>query len=268
VHDASLPPAEAADFGPEAAVVRPPPRPTAPELPLPRWLALLQAVFVCGIPTQVLLAIVVWFGVGIPPTRQGELSLEFFAIVSLLDTALIALLILGFLMMSGETSREVFLGTRPVGREIVRGLLLVPVVFIGVTMMVVILRVLFPWMHNVETSPLEGFMRTPLEAGIFLVVVVLAGGVREELQRAFILHRFKHYLGGVRVGLVVFSLTFAALHLDQGFDVATAIGVLGFAWGVMYVIRGSAVGPLVNHAGFNAAQVMQVIVARAFGVPI
>jgi membrane protease YdiL (CAAX protease family) len=239
-----------------------------PHARLPRWLAVAQAVLVCGIPTQVLLAGVVWFGFGIAPLKEDGLSLEFFAIVSLLDTALIALLIRAFLSMSGETSAQVFLGWRPVRREVWRGLALVPVVFVAVTAGVLFLRAAFPALHNVDVSPLEGFMRTPLEAGIFLVVVVLAGGVREELQRAFILHRFKHYLGGVRVGLVVFSLTFAVLHLDQGFDAAIAIGTLGFVWGVLYIRRESVVTPLVNHAGFNAAQVVQVLVARSLGLPV
>ena len=57
--------------------------------------------------------------------------------------------------------------------------------------------------------------------------------------------------------LVVFTLFFGALHFDQGFDVAIAVGSLGLLWGVLYIKRRSAVMPMVNHAGFNAAQVAQ-----------
>jgi membrane protease YdiL (CAAX protease family) len=233
---------------------------------LPRWFAMSQAFLICGIPTQLIVAAVLMIGLGMPPFQGNFVSLEFFATLSLIDTALVALLILLFLTLSGETSRDVFIGPRSVKREMLRGLLLVPIIFIGVTAVVLGLRAVAPWMHNVETNPLEGFMQTPLEAVIFLFVVVLAGGVREELQRAFILHRFEQCLGGVKLGLAIFSVTFALLHIDQGYDVAAAVGLLGLFWGVMYVRRRSAVLGMTNHAGFNAVQVVQVFLARSLSL--
>jgi membrane protease YdiL (CAAX protease family) len=233
---------------------------------LPRWFAMLQAFVICGIPTQLVVATVLIVGVGMQPFDGSALSLEFFATLSFIDTAVVALLILIFLTLSGETSRDVFVGRRPVTREVLRGLALVPVIIVGVTAVVLGLRAVAPWMHNVQANPLEGFMHTPLEAAIFAVVVVLAGGVREELQRAFILHRFRQCLGGVKLGLAIFSVTFALLHLDQGYDVAVAVGLLGLFWGVMYIRRGSAVLGMANHAGFNAAQVAQVFLARSLSL--
>jgi membrane protease YdiL (CAAX protease family) len=117
----------------------------------------------------------------------------------------------------------------------------------------------------VEKNPLEHYMRTPLEAGIFLVVVMLAGGIREELQRAFILHRFEQALGRVRIGLVIFSIIFGLLHIYEGVDAAVAIGLLGLFWGVLYIRRRSVVMPMVNHACFNGLQVVQVMIARSLG---
>ena len=35
-----------------------------------------------------------------------------------------------------------------------------------------------------------------MDAAIFALVVMIAGGVREEIQRGFVLHRFEQYLGG------------------------------------------------------------------------
>ena len=227
---------------------------------LPRWVAALQVVLVCGIPTQLFVATaLVISGVSVNPTH---VSLEFFATLSLFDTALIALLIRLFLSLSGETSRDVFIGAKPVGREAWLGAALLPGVFVVIAGVIYGLRTLLPWLHNVPESPLAGYMNTPLDAAIFTVVVVLAGGVREELARAFILHRFEQRLGGARVGLVVFSLAFGALHLTQGFDAALAVGLLGLLWGVLYLRRGSVVASMVNHAGFDAAQVLQVVVAR------
>jgi membrane protease YdiL (CAAX protease family) len=170
-----------------------------------------------------------------------------------------------FLELSGEDSKTVFLGNRRVWPELWRGLALVPVVLVILQVLIVVIRLVLPGLHTVEVSPLEQYMRTPLEASVFIVVVVLGGGVREELQRAFILHRFEQALGGIRVGLVVFSLLFAVLHYDQGWDVALAIGLLGVFWGVMYIRRRSAVLGMANHAGFNASQIIVSMLARSFG---
>jgi membrane protease YdiL (CAAX protease family) len=236
------------------------------------WAALAQVAAVCGVPTQIFLAVLL-FLYGMQPYENGTVSLEFFATLSLFDTALVALLIRVFLIFSREHSRDIFIGRKPVIREILIGLVLVLPVLIALTLIVLGIRAVAPWMHTVQESPLEGFMRTPLDATIFLVVVVLAGGIREELQRAFILHRFRQMLRGLRFaralfigGLLLWSAIFGLLHFDQGWDVAAAVGLLGLFWGVLYVKRRSAVMPMVNHAGFNAAQVAQQLVARSIGL--
>jgi CAAX protease family protein len=233
---------------------------------LPRWMAALQVFLVCGVPTQLLIFAALIVGTNVPIFEGTQPTFEFFAISSLLDTAAIALLIKLFLSLAGETSREVFLGRKPVRGEILKGLLLLPVVFPGVIGIVLLLRTIAPGLHNVAESPLEAFLRSPVEAGIFLFVAVLAGGVREELQRAFILHRFEQRLGGMRVGLVVFTLTFGLLHVYEGFDVAVAIGALGLVWGILYMRRRSAVMGMVNHAGFNAVQVLYAVLVRSLSL--
>ena len=93
-------------------------------------------------------------------------------------------------------------------------------------------------------------------------VVVVAGGIREEVQRAFLLHRFSQSLGGPLVGLVVASAAFGLGHRLQGNDVAVATGALGFYWGVIYLWRGSAVAPVVSHSGFDLIQLLQVLARR------
>ena len=253
-HEASFPIAEPA----------PPATLAVPRPVLSRWSAFLQVFIVCGIPTQIVAATVLALGFGIPPMMAGNVSFEFVAILSFVDTALVALLIRLFLVMSSERSTDVFVGARPVAGEMLRGLAWLPIVFLGVTGLVLAIRAVAPWMHNVETSPFEAFVSTPTQAAIFLVVVVLAGGVREELQRAFILHRFEQRLGGVKVGLALFSIAFGAFHIDQGYDVAIAICVLGLFWGAAYIKRRSVIMPMVNHASFNATQVIQIMLARTF----
>jgi membrane protease YdiL (CAAX protease family) len=233
----------------------------------PHWIfALMQSIAVCGIPTQLLVAAGLILGTGMSPFGGEGISLEFIATVSFLDTALVAILIRLFLVFSNETSRDVYLGRRPVAGEIARGLALVPVTFLLVVGLVTLVRAVAPWLHNVKVSPLEAFMRNPLDAAIFMVVVVLAGGVREELQRGFILHRFGQRLGGMWVGNLTFGLAFGLLHFDQGWDIALVIGLLGLAWGAFFIRRGSVVLSVANHAGFNAAQVMQQLIVTSLGL--
>ena len=164
---------------------------------LPRWFAVVQAFLVCGIlPTQLAIATVLVVFLDVPMLAgDGAISLHFLATLSLFDTALVALLIRVFLILSGEESRDVFLGRRPIWGEVWRGLALVPVVLIGVTAIVLALRAVAPWLQTVKESPISQYMQNPYDAAIFLVVGVLAGGVREELQRGFFLHRFQRVLG-------------------------------------------------------------------------
>jgi len=100
------------------------------------------------------------------------------------------------------------------------------------------------------------------DAMMFGMVAMVAGGVREEIQRGFILHRFSHYLGGGLVGLVVYSTVFGLGHVDQGWDAAIAVATLGAIWGTIYLIRRSIVAPMVSHAGFNLAQVIKYVALR------
>ena len=85
---------------------------------LSRSFALIQVALIWVVPTQVLVGVVLLVGTGVEMVQDGKLSLEFFAMMSLFDTALVALLIRVFLSLSGETSRAVFIGPqRPARRQ-------------------------------------------------------------------------------------------------------------------------------------------------------
>lgn len=238
--------------------------------PVVRLFAAFQVFLVSGIPTQ-LVVFAFLIGKGSPMggdgsilTIDGTMSLQFFAMTSLLDTALIAILIRVFLTVTGEQTHDVFLGRLRSAGEILRGLALVPLLFIGVIAVMFVITTWLPWLHNVAKNPYESYMDTPLRAGIFIVIVMLAGGVREELQRAFIIHRFEQSLGGAWVGLTLYSLVFGLLHLPQGVDAALVVGAMGVLWGLIYIRRRSAVMNMVSHAGFDAAMVLQQLLVRTF----
>jgi membrane protease YdiL (CAAX protease family) len=169
-------------------------------------------------------------------------------------------LVVLFLRARGESPRAVLLGTRHVLREAWLGVLLIPVIFVGVVVILMLIITIVPRLHNVPRNPLEDLLRTRGDAVIFGFVVMIAGGVREEVQRGFILHRFQQFLGGAVTGIVVFSVMFGAGHIEQGWDAAIATAALGACWGIVFLVRRSIVAPMVSHAGFNLAQLAKYFV--------
>jgi membrane protease YdiL (CAAX protease family) len=234
----------------------------AKPLPLPpggRAAALLEVLVCSDYPTQIALA---WMfaALGYGPLAGQPLSVGYVAVLSLTDTMILLALIAMFLSAHGERAREVFLGARSPSREALVGL---PLTFMALILGVVVLAAIqqvAPWLHTVEHNPLQELLQTPRDAAVFAVVVVVAGGIREELQRAFLLRRFEQWLGGARVGVVVTSVAFGAGHFVQGADAAIATGLLGAFWSVIYLRRRSAVAPVVSHAGFNLLQLVQFFV--------
>jgi len=224
--------------------------------------ALAEVVMCSGFPTQLfLLAVMTSAGLQLH-TPDGRWSPVFVMTLSLLDTALVLGLILLFLKSRGESVRSVLLGVRPVASEVVLGFILVPFIFILAALVLGVLFTIAPELHNVARNPMEDMLRNRRDTAVFAVVAMIAGGLREEVQRGFILHRFKQSLGGGLVGVIVYSLFFGIGHLDQGRDAAIAVATLGAIWGSLYLIRGSVVAPMVSHAAFNLAQVIKFVVLR------
>jgi membrane protease YdiL (CAAX protease family) len=184
--------------------------------------------------------------------------LSFVVVLSVADTLLLVALMVALTMARGERVSDLWIGTRRVRSEVVLGILLVPVVFLLVVVLLNLLMMLAPWLHNVPENPLEQMAGTATGAAMLAVVAILAGGVREELQRAFLLRRFERHLGGAVVGVIVLSVGFGLGHVVQGWDAVITTGVLGAFWAVLYLRRGSAVAPLVSHAGFNTLEVLRV----------
>ena len=79
-------------------------------------------------------------------------------------------------------------------RETLLGIAVLPAAFmLAMIVLLVILRIA-PHLHNVAHNPLEDMLRSRGDALIFAAVVMIAGGVREEVQRGFIVHRCGEYL--------------------------------------------------------------------------
>lgn len=233
-----------------------------PEKPplIGRVVALFEVALCSDFPTQLAVGgTLAAFGIH-PVTPTGALSLPYIVGLSLIDTVLLVGLVCLFIRSHNERIRDVLLGTRKVVREVELGIPLTIGALALAILMIGLVRIAAPSLHNLATNPLEDLIKRPRDAWLFAVVVVIAGGVREEVQRAFILHRFDVWLGGPIVGLIISSVLFGLGHGLQGNDVTVATGVLGLYWGVIYLRRRSFVAPMVSHSGFNLIEVLQYFV--------
>jgi hypothetical protein len=196
-----------------------------------------------------------------PLTRDGALSFDFVVALSIADTLILFALMVGLTRVHGESTKELWLGFRPRLREAAIGLLLIPVVFAIVGLLMGVLRMYAPWLHNVATNPLEELAsRSLTNAILFGLVAIVAGGVREELQRAFLLRRFERHLGGATIGVLVLSIAFGLGHYVQGWDAVISTGTLGAFWAIVYLRRRSTVAPIISHAAFNSLEILRVAV--------
>jgi membrane protease YdiL (CAAX protease family) len=216
-----------------------------------RLRALAEVIACSGFPTQLL---VMWllsaFGV------QPRISASYVASLLAFDTVLVVGLMFAFLHAHDEPPARLFLDARRIRREVLVGLVLLPVAFILIAGASQIIERFAPWLRSDDGNPLTNLLKRPQDIILFAVVAVLAGGVREEMQRAFVLHRFEEFLGGAVLGIVLFSLAFGAGHALQGWDATIMTGLLGALWGIVYLWRRSIVAPVVCHAVFNLVEVV------------
>lgn len=255
------------DPGQEAGPGRPPAAPEtvpgsdpgapAPADPAPGRAtpALVEVVLCSGFPTQIVLSALLTAAGFAALTPGGDPSFGYVVSLTLLDVVLVVGLVAAFLRARGESLPELLLGARPSAREAALGILLTPPIVAAAVGALLLIGWLAPGLRNVPDNPFGALLDTPGRALLFALVVVLAGGLREELQRAFILRRFEQHLGGGWLGLAVFSVAFGLGHTVQGWDTVIVTGALGALWGALYLTRGSAVAAMTSHTGFNLTQI-------------
>jgi uncharacterized protein len=215
-----------------------------------------------GLPTQILLmGVLRGFGMSFQGA-DGGLNPRFVFTLSLLDATLVVGLVIVLLRAHRESVRDVLLGRVHLLREALVGIAMIPMIFGVVIVILALVLTYAPQLHNVPRNPLEDMLQNRTDAAIFAVVVMIAGGVREEVQRAFIVHRFGQYLGGGLYGVVFWSALFGLGHWEQGRDAALATAILGAIWGLVYLRRRSIVAPVISHAGFNLAQILKHVALR------
>ena len=239
------------DSAPET-VIRPDP-PVAVDV-RDRLTAVIEILLCSSVPTQLAISQILR-ALGVPPSEATGIFAQL-----VLDTFIVVGLMVAILRAHGERPSAVWRGRARAGREVMVGFATAPLLFFGSAIFLNALRLFFPSLHNVPNNPLERLANNAQQSVVFAVVAILAGGIREELQRGFMLSRFEKYLGGGGVGLVITSAFFGFLHGIQGRDAMVVTGCLGAFWAAMYLTRRSAIGPISSHALFDTLQILRLAV--------
>ncbi len=222
---------------------------TAQDSWLDKVQAAIEVLLLSGIVSGFFAALPFSFGIqhqtyGIPmDTRQVSASV-------LLEAWIFFVLLWLVLRLHRETLRDLGLRFARWRPEAMIGVLMVPVLFISNVIVAAIFKYLLPE-YYLEKNPLTQMIRTPGELALFILSALIAGGIKEEVQRAFILTRFRQHLGGAGVGLVVWSLGFGVQHYVQGLQGVVAATLFGFLFGAVYLARGNIVAPIVAHGLYD-----------------
>ncbi len=222
------------------------------------WLDKLQAI----IEVLILSGLVSGFLASIPFSlgNHGPRSLLMMdgklVAASLLLEAGIALCLLWLLLRAHrESVRDIGLHGEGWLGDLWLGIAIVPLFFAVNVLVMHIFRVFIP-QYYLDTNPLTEIIRTPADLVMFLLSALIAGGIKEELQRAFIIVRFRQHLGGAKVGLVIWSAAFGAQHYVQGAQGMVAATLFGFIFGILFLARRSVLPAIFAHAIYDTAALL------------
>ncbi len=221
-----------------------------PRTPLAdRFQAFIEVLLLSGLISSYLAALIfsAFHGNGVDLLAMDAAIVSLFV---LLEAAFTLLLLVAILKAHRETFCSLGLRWKRWKFYLLLGLGLVPFFFLINALAASVFRVYLP-KYYIELNPLTKTIQTPQQLTLFIISALVAGGIKEELQRAFILSRFRRYLGGAWLGLVLWSLAFGAAHYVQGVQGITIATLYGFIFGVVYLLSGSLIAPIVAHGVYD-----------------
>jgi membrane protease YdiL (CAAX protease family) len=227
-------------------------QPEPPPLPQKTWVDRMQALFevilLGGIASSLLAGLPFMFS---PAGRESLLAnVRAMSTYLLLEAAITFVLLLLVMRAHGETIQGLGLSWLRWRSDVILGLAIVPLLFTLNIVISVIFQAFFPRLF-LERNPLTDLIRSPGDLGLFIGTALIAGGIKEEVQRAFIVRRFQAYLGGANLGLVLWSAAFGIGHYVQGVQGMIAAGVFGLIFGIAYLARGNLIAPMVAHSAYD-----------------
>lgn len=207
-------------------------------------------IFLCsGIPTS-LLAVLTLGLLGVP---DESILIHPFYIACMvgLESCLLLLLVIRLQQLRGLGIADLGWHWPDLRREAGIGLRLVPLLLLSNVLIGLLLEKFLPQWRS-ESNPMLDLIESPQDLFLFFFVALLAGAFKEEVQRAFILQRFRDELRIPILGLALWSLMFGYGHAVQGIDSALGATIFGILFGIFYLWRRSMIAPMVAHSVYNS----------------
>ncbi|MGD0310137.1 MAG: CPBP family intramembrane glutamic endopeptidase [Acidobacteriota bacterium] len=229
--------------------LRDPPPPLAPPK---TWVLKAQALFEVILLAGVVSSLLAMLPFAFSASRREHLLENVGDTVAylLLEAAITLLLMFLVMRAHGETLRWLGLSWARWGVNVLAGLAIVPLLFFLNLVVSLIFQTFFP-KYFMESNPLTELVQSPRDLLLLTSAALIAGGFKEELQRAFILRRFQTYLGGAWLGLMLWSIVFGLGHYLQGAQGVVAATLFGLIFGAVYLIRRNLIIPMAAHGTYD-----------------
>jgi membrane protease YdiL (CAAX protease family) len=228
------------------------------EIPRKPWTDRLQALIEVFLVSGIVSGLVASVPISLFRVQDTALLVRNANILSgylLLESAITFLILAALMKLHRETPDSLGLRWKDWKRNLAIGLALVPFLFLINGIVALLFRAYLPKFYS-EHNPLLESIQTPLQVALFIFSALVAGGIKEEIQRAFILNRFRTHLGGAWIGLLLWSLAFGAGHYAQGVQGIVIASLYGFLFGVIYLRSGSLIAPITAHAIYDTMAIL------------
>ena len=193
-----------------------------------------------------LLLIVPSLALSFVAVRQGMLPFPLVAASTILrDVGLVALVLL-FLARAGQSVAAIGWTPRTLGREIVLGVVLSPVLLIGAQALETLLRSVG---LSTPRTPTPGLVpaRTVGDLLLALLLVAVVAVAEETIFRGYLILRSRRVLRSRVWAVVLSTVVFALGHGYEGSAGVVTVGATGLVFALIYLWRQSLVAPVVMH---------------------
>ena len=183
---------------------------------------------------------------GLLAARQVTVGFELLVADTVLrDIALVAL-ILFFLWRNRESMVSIGWRTENLGREVLVGIILFPVIFYFIGLLGSILQEIG---FSAPSAPQQSFLipEGPLQRGLAFLLVAVVAVAEETIFRGYLLLRFMNLRMGSVAAVIISSLIFSLGHGYEGSAGVITVGATGAILAAVYLWRENLIAPVVIH---------------------
>jgi membrane protease YdiL (CAAX protease family) len=178
--------------------------------------------------------------------RQGNLDFTLVAIATILRDLALVSLVCFFLWRNQEPVLRIGWTFRHAVRELILGVVLFVPLCLGAALLEwALLRAGL----SAPATPLPSFLkeRGPAEAILAVLLVSVVAVAEETIFRGYLVLRFQAVLRSTTLAVLLSSAIFAVGHGYEGSAGLLTVGLMGVAYAVVYLWRGSLLAPVVMH---------------------